>query len=601
MGNRIPEEVIQQLHHSTDIVDLISEYVQLKKQGRNYFGLCPFHGEKSPSFSVSPEKQIYHCFGCGAGGNAFSFLMELEGLSFVEAAERLAAKVDVDVSKYTTAPIEVAKSNESSKMLEAHDLLKKFYHHLLVNTKEGQDALDYLLNRGITKEMIEKFEIGYALDSWDFISKFLMKRGFSAILLEKAGLIVKKDADGSFYDRFRNRIMFPIYDHQGRVVAFSGRVLGNEKPKYLNSPESSIFNKRKLLYNFHQSRLHIRKQQHVILFEGFGDVIAANKCGIEHSIATMGTSLTDEQARIIRRNVESITICYDSDNAGIEASFRASKLLSDEGCFVKIAQMPEGFDPDDYIQQYGAEKFNTDVIGASVSLMSFKMQYLRRGKNLQDEGERMRYIDEALKEISIVDKAVERDHYIRQLSSEFSISLDALQQQLSQLQKQGHRKKDNHTWNSNKISFRPHTQTKLLPAYQNAERFLIAHMLRNKDIAFKVQQTIQGDFNIEEHRAIITYLYAFYEEGNDADVSSFIQHVQDGNLQKTVSEIAMLAINDDVSEQELTDYINHVLTYPKLLKLKEKELEKQNAEQQKDFVKAATIANEIIQISRSLK
>ncbi len=386
MAELIAEEKINQIRQSVDIVDVIGEYIQLKKQGRNYFGLCPFHGENSPSFSVSPDKQIFHCFGCGAGGNVFSFLMEKDGLTFVEAAAKLAAKAKIDLDIQTNTQ---AKSvpKEFQQMLEAHDLLRKFYHHLLVNTKDGQDALEYLLGRGFTKESIEKFQIGYSLPSWDYTVKLLTKKGFSMELLEQSGLIVKRERDGATFDRFRNRIMFPILDRNGNTIAFSGRSLGGEDPKYLNSPETAIFNKSKTLYNYHLARSQIRKHQHAVLFEGFADVIAADRSGVVNGVATMGTSLTDDHIDMLRRNSQTVTICYDSDNAGIEAAFRAGTMLANAGSNVLVSLMPDGLDPDDYIKKYGEEKFSKDVIGASITFMAFKLLYFRRGKNLQHEGE----------------------------------------------------------------------------------------------------------------------------------------------------------------------------------------------------------------------
>src|SRR5690606_16006304 len=242
-----------------------------------------------------------------------------------------------------------------------------------------------------------------------------------------------------------------------------------QEPKYLNSPESIIFNKSKTLYNFHQARLSIRKNQQVVLFEGFADVIAADTADLPNSIGTMGTSLTDEHVKMIRRNVESVIICYDSDNAGLDAALRASSMLANAGCYVRVATMPNGMDPDDYIKKYGAEKFKNDVIGASLTLMAFKMQYLRRGKNLQDEGDRIRYIEEVIKEISSLEKAVERDHYLRQLSSEFSISLDALKQQQLQYYKTERKKRDNFSGNRNNTKAKPAVSKQLLKAYHNAE------------------------------------------------------------------------------------------------------------------------------------
>jgi DNA primase len=601
MGNRIPDEIIDKIQQSADIVDVVSEYVQLKKQGRNHFGLCPFHGEKSPSFSVSHDKQIYHCFGCGAGGNVFSFLMQIEGYSFVEAASALAEKLHIDLPDQLNAVQPKDANSDDEKMIEAHELLKKFYHHLLVNTKEGQAAFDYLTARGFTKETIEQFEIGYALDSWDFVAKFLTKRGYDPQMMEKAGLLVKKSSSDGYLDRFRNRIMFPILDHTGRTIAFSGRVLGKEQPKFLNSPETPIFNKSKVLYNFHQARVHIRKNQQVVLFEGFADVISAVRSDVQHSIATMGTSLTEAQAKIIKRNAGDVIICYDSDSAGLEATLRASKTLAAAGCKMRVAALPDGTDPDDYIRTFGAEKFKKDVIGASITLMAFKMQVFRKGKNLQDEGQRLQYIEDILKELSLLENPVEIELYLKQLSGEFSLSMDALKSQIQDKRsgQKPERKKEQQSAPVQHV-MKP-KQRRLLPAFHNAERLLIAHMLRNRDIAQKVLDRIGLQFNIEEHRAIITYLYAYYEDGNEANVSSFLRKLPDNQLHQFVSDIAMLSVNEEISERELSDYIKQVLNHQNWLMIKEKEAEKHEAERQKDFVKAANIAMEVIRLKRDLK
>jgi DNA primase len=597
--NRISEDTIEKIRNTIDIVDVVSEYVQLKKQGKNYFGLCPFHGENSPSFSVSTEKQIYHCFGCGAGGNVFSFLMEIEGLSFLESVKQAASRTNVELPESLDVPSSSKQSAQATKMIEAHELLKKFYHHLLVNTKEGQKPLEYLDNRGITKETIDAFGIGYSPTSWDFATKFLQKRGFSVELLESAGITIRNH-EGRHFDRFRNRIMFPIWDLQGQVTAFSGRIIEPGEPKYLNSPETEIFQKSKTLYGFHLARSHIRKKQQAILLEGFLDAIALHRAGIPNVIATMGTALTEEQIRILRRNVDHITVCYDSDKAGIEAAFRASSMLKTAGCEVRVAMMPEGNDPDDYIKKFGESKFRNDVIGASLTLMAFKLQYFKRGKDLRDEADRISYIDEVLKEITQLEKPVERDHYLRQLSDEFSISLDALKSQALQLYKQI-KKRDSGPTSRNNITNRPVLQKKMLPAYHNAERLLLAHMLKDRDIAEKVQDSLQGLFNIEEHSAIAAYLYAFYEEGNTPNVNAFISRIDEMNLQRIISELSMLIINEEISQKELADYVKQVLNYPKLLKIKEKEAERRDAERKQEFVKAAQIEMEIIKMRRDLK
>ncbi|MFD6442707.1 DNA primase, partial [Peribacillus sp. NPDC060186] len=512
-------------------------------------------------------------------------------------AEKGNVPLDVEINK------ESQRSNMpagSQQMFEAHDLLRKFYHHLLVNTKEGQEALEYLLKRGFTEETIEKFQIGYSLDSWDFVSKFLLKRGFPAEFMEQAGLIIFREKDESYFDRFRNRVMFPIMDHQGNTIAFSGRAMGADEPKYLNSPETPIFNKSKTLYNFHHARPHIRKKEQAVIFEGFADCISAVRAGVENSVATMGTALTDQHIQLLKRNTDQILICYDSDSAGLNAANRAVNMLQDNDFTVKVALMPDNLDPDDYIKEFGEKSFVSEVIGASLTYMAFKMHYLRRGKNVNNEGDRIQYIEEVLREISRLPNAVERDHYLRQLSSEFSLSLDALEQQQRQVFFT-ERKKGTLPQPAIQKKMTLQYEHKLKPAHHNAETKLIAHMLKSRDTTFKIQQLLgQTVFHVDEHQAIITYLYAFYEDGHEPDTSFFLTYLPDPNLRRIVSEIEMMSVNEEVTEKELTDCINQVLKYEKLLKIKEKQVEEKEAVRRSDYVTAAQIAMEIIKLRKLL-
>lgn len=601
---KISEEQLNMIRNAVDIVDIVNEYVQLKKQGRNYFGLCPFHGENTPSFSVSPDKQIFHCFGCGAGGNVFTFLMDIEGYTFVEAAKELAERGNI--------PLEIEISNSSArseqpsaskKMIAAHELLCKFYHHLLVNTKEGENALQYLEDRGFTRQAIDQFSIGYALNSWEFVTNFLSKRGFDSELLYQAGIIVKREDDGKQFDRFRNRVMFPIHNHQGEVVAFSGRALGNDEPKYLNTPETPIFNKSKLLFNFHQARAAIRKKEFVVLFEGFADVISAAEAGVDNGVATMGTSLTEEHIQIIKRNCNEVLICFDSDNAGIEAANRASNMFLQEGMTIKVAYMPDGLDPDEYIKKYGPQSFMQEVIGNSLTYLAFKMRYLRKGRNLNNEGDKIEYIEDVLKEINKLPSPVEREHYLRQISSEFSLSLEALQAQQKKFyfaeKKRGNLPQTNQQ-NMNSQMVLQYEQ-KLKPAYINAELKLLAHMMQSKEIACKIKH-LMGNIllNIDEHQAIMTYLFGFYEQSEDSDISLFLSFVPDQQLRKIISQIQMMSVTPEPSDQEIKDYISVVLKQQKMLKIKEKEVQRAEAERLKDYKQAAVIASEIIQLKKSL-
>ncbi len=315
----------------------------------------------------------------------------------------------------------------------------------------------------------------------------------------------------------------------------------------------------------------------------------------------MGTSLTDEHVSILKKNVQSVTICYDSDSAGIEATYRAGNMLQKANCQVKVAIMPKGMDPDDYVKAYGEERFRQDCIGSSLTFMGFKMQYYRKGKNLQVEGDRLLYIEEVLKEISFLGSAVEKDLYLRQLADEFNLSLEALKEQEKQHSKQVSNSRKEVTEPSPKMVMVPKYVEKVKPAYQNAERLLIAHMLHSPDVAYKVQELLQGNtLNIDEHQAIITYLYGFYEMNDAPDLNSFLNYVEDENLRRIIVEIDMTQTNDDISHQELMDYINQVLKYKKEVKIKQKEAELKEAGRQKDFEKAKILWQEIQQIRKTL-
>lgn len=604
MAKRIPQETIDKIRNTVDIVDVVGEYVQLRKQGRRFVGLCPFHEEKTPSFSVSPDKQLYYCFGCSNGGSVFTFLEEIEGYSFLEAVKHLADKagINIDIDDVDSGKQNHKRPGNHRAMIEAHTLLVKFYHSCLLKTNAGEKGRRYLKERGFTADTIQTFELGYAPEDWELATRFLIKRGFSGEVMQKAGLLSKREFDGKYFDRFRDRVMFPIWDQKGAPIAFGGRVIGDGKPKYLNSPETEIFHKGKTLYAFHLAKPTIRERKQVILFEGYVDVVTAHQAGLKNAVATLGTSLTEEQAYLLRRHAESVVICYDSDSAGVEAAFRAASILEKAGCYVKIATLPDGFDPDDYIGKYGGRRFETDVIGASQTVTAFKLQYFRRGKNLQDEGNRLRYIEEVLEVIAGLPMAVERDHYLRQLADEFSLSLDALKQQqytiYKRMRKNGYN--SNETRN-NKALNRNFLQKSLLPAYQKAERLLLAYMMKRQDVAERVKEELGGSFHTEEYHALAAYLYAFYAEGNDPDIGAFIQRLPDQKMVQTAAEIAMLPLNEEVTDQEISDYIHQVRTYPKWAEIEEMEKQKKLAESEQDAKQAARIAMKILEKKREIK
>ncbi|GAA0362682.1 DNA primase [Bacillus horti] len=599
----IADETIALILKKADIVDVIGEYVHLKKSGRGYVGLCPFHAEKTPSFSVSAEKQLYNCFGCGAGGSIFSFLMEMEGYSFPQSVKYVGERVGISV-QLNGDSAQAGETNRTEKewMIKAHSLSAKLFHHVLLERAEAEPARKYLENRGIRLETIKEFQIGYAPASWDFLTSFLQKRNFPLELLEQAGLITQGKTS-NYYDRFRDRIMFPILDSQSQVVAFGGRLLGEGVPKYLNSPESLIFRKSRLLYNFQRSRTTIRNEQTTVLFEGYVDVISAWQAGVTNTIATMGTSLSEEQTRLIRRNSEKVILCYDGDQAGIDAITRAADLLEKQGCIIKIAALPDGLDPDDYIRKFGSEAFQKKVNHESKSFVAFRIEALRRGRNLLDDGERMRYIGEALAVISKLTTAVERDHYLRQLAEEFSLSLDALKQEQYRLYR-AEKKKENmdkvdERWNNNKNTGKHLVAKQMFPAFHTAERMLLAHMLHSAEVTKQIQEEIGSNFNIDEHVALATYLYAFHETHSDIHV--FISTLQDKELSQLATQLLMLTIETEPSQKTLQDYIYEVLSYPIKKEISTREEEKVRLERQGDAIQAAHLAATIIKMKKQLK
>lgn len=597
MQSRIPEHKIDEIRQANDIVEVISDYVQLRKQGRSYVGLCPFHGEKTPSFSVSPDKQLYHCFGCGAGGNVISFIMEIDGMSFMEAIKHLASRVNIELPEFASKT--KTETDLQVQMQKGYELARKYYQYVLKKSEIGEKGRRYLEERGFTDELVNTFQIGFAPDSWEGLTSLLSKKGFNMSMMEKSGLLAKREFDGKVFDRFRNRIMFPIWNGKGEVIAFGGRILGDGQPKYLNSPETQIFNKSRTIYGIHLARPEMRKQNEAVLFEGYMDVISAWKANVKNGIATLGTALTEEQAKTIRRNCEKVIICYDSDDAGVNAAFRAAEILKQAGCYVRVALLPDGYDPDDYIQQNGGEAFRQNIIEKSLTLMSFKMQYFRRRKNLDDEGEKIRYIEEVLTEIAKLSKPVERDHYLRQLADEFSLSLDALKQEQYRIYRQQQRNskyENENTPPNRRIQYVE--PNKLLPAYQNAERFLLAYMMKDRTICEQVENRIGPSFNIPTYQAIAAYLYAYYNEGNLPDSAKFINRLPDEALRKLATEIAMLQIKDEITDRELDDYIKEIENHAKWVEIEQKEKLLAN---ETDPIELAKLKNELLKLKLALK
>ncbi|WP_217586730.1 DNA primase [Lentibacillus saliphilus] len=598
MSNRIPEEFIEEVRNTSDIVDVIGEYVQLKKQGKNYFGLCPFHGEKTPSFSVTQDKQIFHCFGCGQGGNVFTFLMELEGFSFHEALRHLAQRSGLTIPDNVSGQ-QATYSQSDHDILAAHEWLTKLYHHLLMYSKDGREGFEYFKERGIKEETIDLFQLGYAPNMNEFTLEFLEKKGFHQQELIKAGLISRHE-DGRVTDRFRGRVMIPIRNHLGKTIAFGGRAIGSQEPKYLNSPESELFQKGKMLFNFDLAKRDIRKHNQVVLFEGYMDVLSSYQANVRNVLATLGTSLTEHQAHLLKRYTDTVILCYDRDLAGLEGTYKAANLLREAGCQVKVAKMPDHMDPDDYIRAYGGEAFKTHVVDASETFTQFYMQYAKKDYNLNIQGDRIQYIEHMVDHLSKIESRVEREYHLKELSQNYHVSMDTLLEEIQVKREQTRKHKDKRE--KNRYTNRAASiqkEKKLLPAFHNAERHLIAHMLNDASIASKVQDEIGAAFNIDVHKVLVTHLYAYYEEGNPADAGLFIEHIQDKDIRQYVAEIAMMPVFNQMSSKEIQDYIMTIRSktyeFEEIASLRQ---EQRIAEQQNDPVRAAQIAMQIIQLQK---
>jgi DNA primase len=607
MSNKIPEEVIAAVLKHHDIVETVGKYVHLTKQGRNYKGLCPFHSEKTSSFTVSPEKQIFRCFGCGAGGHVIKFVMDIEGYSFPEAVRQMAMEAQISFQWEETTAQETEEQKEISIIIAAHELAVKIYNYVLKNSAEGHAALEYLRARGFTDHLIEEFQIGYAPASWDTLVRYLTKNQFELQLMEKGGLISAKQDHSGYVDRFRDRIMFPIHNNQGKPIALSGRIMGEGQPKYLNSPETPVFNKSRTLFNLHRARAAIRKSGAVVIFEGFGDVIRAWEAGTDNGIATMGTALTESHARIIRRMAEQVIVCYDGDQAGLSAAYKSLDLLEREGCIVNVAQLPEGLDPDDYIAKHGKDVFQKQIIQSAVPATKYRLIYLRRNIPLRSDEGNLKYIQAALKIIAQLQSPTEREFYLRELSVDFQYTMEALHEQLHQFRQQSqnlnrHRDKNEIPWNNvMQGESGAKVNSSLLPAYHNAERKLLTVMMEDREIALYVQEHLADQFHVEAHAAIAAYLYAYYAEGNDPDPSRFITRLEDESLVNIASAMLMTETGSGIHAQVIDDYIREIKKFPRQQAIRGKKEEQSQAERSGDWQKAMQIGMEIISLEKELK
>jgi DNA primase len=502
----ISEDVIQRVKDENDIVDVISESIKLKGSGRNYMGLCPFHNEKTPSFSVSRDKQIYKCFGCGEAGNVITFVMKTKSLSFPEAVGLLADRANIDIE--IDGEENKGRNRSFEKLYKLNVEAARYFFSCL---NESSSAKKYLINRGITISTMRKFGLGYSKDSWDGLLVYLKNKGFTNLDLVSDGLIIKSKK-GSYYDRFRNRIIFPVFDYRRRVIGFGGRVMDDSKPKYLNSPETAIFKKGTNLYGLNFA-IKNNTSKFFIIVEGYMDCISLNQYGITNVVASLGTSLTLNQARLMKRYVPKVIISYDADTAGQMATLRGLDILKSVGLDVRVLLIPEGKDPDEFIRKNGKKAF-MELAQKSLPLVDYKIRSVKSGLDLSEEEDKVKYIEQVLKILMELD-SIEKEIYVKKISEETGIRLQVLYDMLN-----GNIQKNTKKVSNMNIDGHFGQKLYLEPAYLKAERSLLKLIVDDEKVLEYFRGSMKDeDFILESHREIYRYIIESLEFDNSKKFS----------------------------------------------------------------------------------
>lgn len=549
----IPEEIIEKIREENDIVDIISETVRLKRRGRNYIGLCPFHNEKTPSFTVSQDKQIFKCFGCGEVGNVITFLMKTKGLPFPEACELLADRANIGIS--------VSKGNENKDTKKRlYDINIEAARFFFQNLKNNKKVISYLSNRGLTGKTIAKFGLGYARDNWSELFEYLKRKGYSETEIFSLGLIIKGKND-KFYDRFRNRVIFPVFNPRGKVIGFGGRVLDDSKPKYLNSPESKIFNKGTNLYGLNLA-IKNNQQRILIIVEGYMDCISLHQSGITNVVASLGTALTIGQAKLMKKYADTIYIAYDADVAGQVATLRGLDILMNEGFDLRVVTIPYGKDPDDYVKSHGKEGF-LQLLEDALPLVQYKIEQSKKKTNFKDQKSLSNFINE-ISEILIGLDPVERNLYVKQISEEINISEDAIYDFLNQ-------KLQKNTKNTKVMNITGNIGTKLYleEPYMKAERTLLNLMINKIGIDYIITSFNAENIINDSHKKIYELIRKYRDlevEELKKKIDILCQDIETAKELINILEIELLPLEDEESRRT---FINDCFKEIKKSKLEE--------------------------------
>jgi DNA primase len=540
LAYRIPEEIISDIKNSVDIFDVVSDVVRLKKTGQNHIGLCPFHSEKTPSFTVNQGKQIFHCFGCGEGGDVFGFIMKTDNLSYPEAIRALAGRSNIHIPETETGGNRVDGKSERERLYELNQIAMGFYEKCLKNPGKGTPAGLYLTRRGMDSKTNAAFRLGYAPAGWTNLLNYLRNK-FPPEFIEKSGLIIARDGGSKTYDRFRNRIIFPIFDINSRVIGFGGRAVDDATPKYLNSPETPTYNKRRSLYGLNIARQHCRDTNTVFIVEGYFDCITLHQFGLENTVATLGTALTIEQIRILKGYAEKVILVYDSDAAGIKAAVRSVGLFMQQDVKARILVLPDGHDPDSCIRSTGLDKFNK-MASAAGDIIGFLTDTAVKTHGMTPEG-KVHIVNDMMEPLNAIEDPVARSLYVKELSEHVMIEETAILKKLSTF----------HTETARNVR-KPFLNEKLPEATPDSdegenriERRIIAMMLQFPEIISEVET-----HNILERfeNGVLKSLGMLILECKEADIFSIpdiLRRIDDDQMKRIVSG---LSINNDVWDKK---------------------------------------------------
>lgn len=559
---RYSEEILNEIRQSNDIVDVISQYVHLKRSGRNYFGLCPFHNEKSPSFSVSPDKQIFHCFGCGVGGNVITFVSQIEGLNFVETVQMLAERANIQLPTLQNNG-DTQKEILKDKVYKINEFTAEYYHQNLYKpqAKMGQE---YVKKRQLTNETLKSFRIGFS-GKFNELYQELKKQGFQEQEILESGL-VNKNERGQYIDRYRNRLMFPICDARGRVIAFGGRVLDDSKPKYINSPENVVYSKGRHLFGLNVAKKGDTKK--LLIVEGYMDVISLHQRGITNVVAPLGTALTEQQGWLLRKNSEQIILSFDSDDAGIKAKLRAIDILQNMGCDLRVIQLEGAKDPDEYILKYGNLRFQ-NAIDKAFSVVEFKAKVLKKELNLENTNDKIKFLNEIAKLISKVDNTMEREVYIEKIAKEYDISKEAIYAEVNKLTYKN-TKSEKVLEKAKPVITHQKVETKeISKTIKRRENTIISILLTGNLSVFEIiKQNINiEDFQDEINKKIVQKLYEEFEKGN-SNINGIIDNLEQEEQNQITSIMA-----EDYGIEDLEKAIDDIIQAYKRDKLNNKKLE----------------------------